>query len=178
MKPIQRYRSTLTRTAAASAIGLLMLAPGLSQATPAAPDLGTTRTGLIVTSDVFLREAPYDSALTFAEAMNRLSPAGSIGAYCSGSWRVHFAAQIEQPLGEETLDLRFYDLSTLGRPGQRIRVLSSSIPVHPGDTTIFVNDFVISKDLGFVSGHKYEVSLWRRAAPERTALAKGTFGLK
>ena len=62
--------------------------------------------------------------------------------------------------------------------GQRIRVLSSSVPVQTGDKTIFVNDFVISKDLGFVAGHKYEVSLWLPSETGRIALAKGAFTLK
>jgi len=178
MKRTQRYRSTLTRRTVGLASGLLMLAPCLSQATPPARDLGAPRTGLIVASDVYLRAATYDSAVTFAEAMNHLPSGRPIRASCSGAWRVHFAAQMEQPVGEETLDLRLYDLSNADRPGQRIRMLSSSIPVHAGDTTIFVNDFVISKDLGFVAGHKYEVSLWTGAGAERSALAKGTFTLK
>jgi hypothetical protein len=44
----------------------------------------------------------------------------------------------------------------------------SEIATNPGDTTIFVNDFVISTDLGFAAGHEYEVL---RGAPP--ALAGG-----
>ena len=57
-------------------------------------------------------------------------------------------------------------------------MFSSEIATHRGDTTIFVNDFVISTDLGFAGGHEYEVSVRRPTGSGRRALAKGRFTLR
>jgi hypothetical protein len=56
-------------------------------------------------------------------------------------------------------------------------MFSAEIQTNPGDTTIFVNDFVISTDLDFVAGHEYEVLVQRPSGIGRRALAKGRFTL-
>jgi hypothetical protein len=168
MKPTLRRRS----------IGVAMLATSLSLASASAKERNGAHTGLIVASSVYLFETPFDSAATLVRAMTHLRQPQVIGAYCNGAWRVHFAAQLEQPGGEETLDLQIDDVSRSGRSRRRIRVFSSDIPVHPGQMTLFMNDFVISNEMGFAAGHAYEVSLWRPAEAGRTVLAKGSFTLK
>ena len=175
----QRHRSSSIRPGIAPASGVAILVTCLLGAGASGRDRGGTHTGLIVASDVYLRATPFASAETLVEAMSRLRPPQPIGTCCGGAWRVHFAALLERPPGDQTLDLVFYDLPAVGRPGARIRVFSSAIPVSPDETTIIIDDFVISKDLGFVAGHRYEVSLWRRAgAADPSPLATGIFTLR
>jgi len=160
-----------------AAVALLMLAPGLSLAAKPAPD-HAPKTGLIVASSMFLVATPFDSAVTLVAAMNRLQQPQPVTASCGGAWRVHFAVQLERPSGEATLELEFYDVSISVPAEGRTRMFSSEIAIHRGDTTIFVNDFVISTDLGFAGGHEYEVSVRRPTGSGRRALAKGRFTLR
>jgi len=182
---IRRHRSSSTRGTVASTITVVILAASLSLARATARDrdragavaVAGAHTGLIVASNVYLFATPFDSPAALVEAMKRLQQPQVIGACCGGAWRVHFAALLERPSGEDTLNLAFDDVSTSAGSEQRIRVFSSAIPVEPGEATVFVNDFVISKDQGFIAGHQYEVSLWPPAGSDRKVLARGRFTL-
>jgi hypothetical protein len=176
METIEGHRLNAIRRGAGAAIALVMLAPCLSPAAASART-HTPKTGIIVASGVYLIATPFDSAATLVEAMTRLQQPQAIGACWGGAWRVHFAVQLERPSGEETLELAFYDVASSNSSERRARMFSSEIATHPGDTTIFVNDFVISTDLGFAGGHEYEVSLSRPAGSGQTALAMGRFTL-
>ena len=110
--------------------------------------------------------------------MTRLQQPQPLTASCGGAWRVHFSVQLGRPSGEERLELEFYDVSISSPAEGRTRMFSSEIATHRGDTTIFVNDFVISTDLGFAAGHEYEVSVQRPTGAGRRALAKGRFTLR
>jgi hypothetical protein len=185
---LQRQSSTpnLTRMVIASAVAVVLATClSLPDASARVRGGGTAsgsgaHTGVIVTSDVYLLATPFDSAATLVDAINRLQQPQAISASCGGAWRLHFAALLARPPGEGMLDLEFDDTSSSSsvRTEQRTRVFSSAVPVRSGDATVFVNDFVISKDLGFAAGHRYEVSLWRAPGSDRQALAKGTFTLK
>ena len=133
------------------------------------------KTGLIVASSMFLVATPFDSAVTLVAAMTRLQQPQPVTASCGGAWRVHFAVQLERPSGEETLELEFYDVSISAPAAGRTRMFFSEIATHRGDTTIFVNDFVIATDLGFAAGHEYEVSVRRPDRLWPAGAGEGTF---
>jgi hypothetical protein len=145
-----------------------------------ARDEGGARPGLIVASNVYLFPAPVDSVATLAAAMNRLQQPQAIRACCEGAWRIHFAAWLERRPGESTLELRFDLAGAAGSDGggQRPPIFSTTVPVDPASTTAFVNDFVISKEQGFVAGSRYEVSLRRTSGLDSSTLAKGSFVLE
>jgi len=174
---IHRHRSNMIRRAAGSAVALVMLAPCPSLAAKSAAD-NRPRSGLIVASSVYLVATPFESAALLVEAMTRLRQPRPVIACCGGAWRVHFAVQLERPSGAETLDLEFYDVSISDPPAERTRMFCAEIATNPGDTTIFVNDFVISTDLGFAAGHEYEVLVQRPSGSGRRALAKGRLTLR
>ena len=176
MQTIPWRRSNMIRRAAGSAIALAMLAPCQSLAAGSARE-HVSETGLIFASSVYLVETPFESAATLVEAMTRLQQPQPASACCGGMWRVHFVVQLKQSSRNETLDLEFFDVSTSDPSARPLRVFSAEIATRPDDTTIFVNDFVVSADLGFVAGHEYEVSAWRTAEPGRKALARGRFTL-
>jgi hypothetical protein len=170
-------RLQVSRGAFASAVALVILTPGMALATES-PHERVPRPWIIVASDVYLLATPSESAATIVEAMSRMHQPQAIGGCCGGAWRVHFAALLQGPSGEETLDLEFYEVSSSGRPERRTHVFSSQVTAGPADTTISIDDFVISTDLGFPAGHKYEVSLWRPVGSNRNALAEGFFTLE
>ena len=176
MGTIQGHRSKVIRRAAVSAIAWVMLVPCLSLAAVSART-HAPKTGIIVASTVYLIATPFDSVATLVEAMTRLQQPQAIRACCGGAWRVHFAVQLEQPSGEETLELEFYDAASSNSSRGRVPMFCAEIATHPGDTTIFVNDFVISTDLDFAAGHEYEVSLSRPTRSGQKALAMGRFTL-
>ena len=156
----------------AAVVGSLSLA--------AARDEAGGRTGLIVASNVYLFAGPVDSVATLIDAMGRLKQPQAIRACCEGAWRVHFAAALPRRPGEATLELRFDSPSTSpGSEDQRTPLFATTVPVDPGSAAVFVNDFVISTDQGFVAGNKYDVSLWRTSGLDRSApLATGSFILE
>jgi hypothetical protein len=176
MQTIPWRRSNMTRRAVGSAVALVVLALCLSLAAAPARE-HAPETGLIFASSVYLVETPFESAATLVDAMTRLRQPQPASACCGGMWRVHFAVQLKQSSGKATLDLEFYDVSISDPSARTLRVFSAEIATKPDDTTIFVNDFVISSDLGFVAGHEYEVSAWRPSEPGRKALARGRFTL-
>jgi len=151
-----------------------------SPAGPAARESGA-RIGRIVASNVYLLAKPAASVAELTAAMSRLQQPQPIDACCDGAWRVHFAAWLERPVGEDTLELRFYTA-----PGGDAReasppapMFSATVPVEPGSATVFVNDFVVSKDQGFTSKRKYQVALWRtRGLDGGIELATGNFILE
>jgi hypothetical protein len=174
------HRSSLMRRAIGVVVGSAMLVIGLSSSSGAgaARTPNGARTGLIVASNVYLLAEPFDSEASLVEAMDRLNQPQPISVCCGGAWRVHFAALLERPTGDDTLNLEFRDVSSLDGPEPRSAVFSSAIATRSRQMTIFVNDFVITKEQGFAAGHEYEVSLWRPAGSDRNALAKGRFSLK
>jgi hypothetical protein len=177
MGAIHAHRSIMIRRAAGSAIALVMLAPCPSLAARPVPERAP-KAGVIVASSMHLVATPFDSAVTLVAAMTRLQQPQPVTASCGGAWRVHFAVQLERPSGEETLELEFFDLSIAAPSEGRTRMFSSEIATHRGDTTIFVNDFVISTDLGFAAGHEYEISVRRPTGSGRRTLARGRFTLR
>jgi hypothetical protein len=174
-----KSRSSLMRTVAGLAVGSAALLTCLSSsdARPARADKGA-RVGLVVASDVHLLPQSFASVAGLQEAMDRLRQPQPIRSCCGGAWRIHFAALLDRPAATDALDLEFLDVSSPDRSEARRRVFSSSIAVVPGQVTVFVDDFVITQDEGFASGHDYEVFVRRPAGSDRTALAKGRFTLK
>lgn len=157
--------------AVAAFVGSLSLA--------SARDEGGPRTGLIVASNVYLFAGRVDSVDKLVDAMSRLKQPQAIRACCEGAWRIHFAAVLERRSGEATLELRFDPASSPAADDPRTPVFSTTVPVDAGSATVLVNDFVISRDQGFVAGQKYEVSLWRTSGLDRSApLATGSFVLE
>jgi hypothetical protein len=156
----------------------IAMAAALSGAGAASRDDGAEPRGLIVASNVYLRKTPVDSPATLMAAMRRLQQPQDIRSFADGAWRVHFAAVLERAPGETTLELRFDSMPGQGSVESPARVFSTTVPVDPAGTTVFVNDFVISNEMGFSAGSKYEVSLWRAGAADAGALAKGSFLLE
>jgi hypothetical protein len=156
----------------------IAMAAALSGAGAESRDDGAEPRGLIVASNVYLHKTSVDSPATLMAAMRRLRQPQDIRSFSDGAWRVHFAAVLESAPGEPTLELRFDSIPDQGSVEPPARVFSSTVPVEPSSTTVFVNDFVVSNEMGFAAGNKYEVSLRRTGAAEAGALAKGTFLLE
>jgi hypothetical protein len=145
----------------------------------AARDEAGGRPGLIVASNVYLFAGRTDSVAALVDAMSRLKQPQPISGCCEGAWRMHFAAWLERRPGETTLELRFDPATTPGGETKPTPLFSTTVPVDAASATVFVNDFVISRDQGFVAGNKYDVSLWRTSGLDRSApLAKGSFILE
>jgi hypothetical protein len=146
-----------------------LLSPAWAE-TPA--ERGTSK-GRIFVSDVPIQGPPnsLDSVAEVVATLNKLRLQQEIAGCCDGSWRIHFAALLDHPAGGDTLVLAFQDRD--GAHGKDL--FSTQIPVTPKQTFILMNDFVISRELGFRAGHTYGVTLSRLRGSD--ILARGDFSL-
>jgi len=147
-----------------------LLSPARAETSTAGPD---TYKGRIIVSDVPIEGAgeSADSAAELVAALSKMRVEREIAGCCDGSWRIHFAALLDRAPGGDALVLAFQDKD--GTHGKD--VFSTEIAVTPKQTFILMNDFVLSRDLGFRAGHTYGVTLSRVRGSE--VVARGDLAL-
>jgi hypothetical protein len=92
----------------------------------------------------------------------------------NGAWTMNLMVFLKEPAGATTINIVYYDVSV--RP--RDQVNFSEVKVQASQKTVQVNGIAISKDLGFVKGHKYEVLATRIIGGKEKVYAKGVVTLK
>jgi len=130
--------------------------------------------GTIVVSEVPIASDGHASDAAFVSALRRLNRT-TLDDGRDGSWRLHFLAFLKQPAGGEKLEISIYDVAT---KGDRRRVHQAEIGVHPADRTLAVRDFVVSPDLGFLPGGRYEIIVGRTASGKEDVYARSTLSLR
>src|SRR3954470_18708061 len=90
------------------------------------------------------------------------------------SWTLNLMVFLKEAPGAKTINIVYYDVSVKPRD----QVNFSEVQVQPTQKIVQVNGVAISKDLGFVKGHKYEVLATRVVGGKEKVYAKGTVTLK
>jgi hypothetical protein len=90
------------------------------------------------------------------------------------SWTLNLMVFLKEAPGAKTINIVYYDVSVKPRD----QVNFSEVQVQPTQKIVQVNGVAISKDLGFVKGHKYEVLATRVIGGKEKVYAKGTVTLK
>jgi hypothetical protein len=143
-------------------VGLTLLAPRAAQA--------DAFKGKVMISDTEFGTG-YGSDAEMAKAIKKQAKTTIKG---DGAWTLNLMVFLNAPAGAKTINIVYYDTSV--KPREQVNF--SEVSVQTTQKIVQVNGVSISKDLGFVKGHKYDVVATRTTGGKETVLAKGTMTLK
>jgi hypothetical protein len=155
-----RPRQTLILGIAVAALALCALAPRAAYA---------QAKGRIYVSDVEF--GAYGSEKEMAQAIKRQSKTAIKDE--GGTWPLNFMIFLNAAPGADKINIVYYDLSK-----KHEQVDFSEIGVKPDQKIVQLNGQAISKEKGFVKGHKYEVRATRLIGGKEKVYAKATIQLK
>jgi hypothetical protein len=159
----RRYAITL-------GLGTLLLASLLLAPAPARADAWSGQKGRIFVSDTeYLGGYASDSAMI--AGMKKQSKTTLKGE--AGSWNLNFMVFLKEAAGGNTVNLVYYDISK-----KREQINYTEVGVKPEQKIVQLNGVTVSKDLGFVVGHKYEIVATRIIGGKEKVYAKTVITLK
>jgi hypothetical protein len=91
-----------------------------------------------------------------------------------GAWTMNLMVFLREAAGATSINIVYYDVSVKPRD----QVNFSEVAVQSSQKIVQVNGVAVSKDLGFVKGHKYEVLATRLIGGKEKVYAKGVVTLK
>jgi hypothetical protein len=128
--------------------------------------------GKIFVSDTEFGQG-YASDGAMVSAMKKQSRA-AIPSKGDGAWTLNFMVFLKEAPGANTVNIVYYDISA--KPREQVNY--SEVGVKPDQKIIQLNGVAVSKDLGFVKGHKYDVLATRIIGGKEKVYAKTTVSLK
>jgi hypothetical protein len=137
----------------------------------AAEDSGAWRAnkGKIFVSDTEFGQG-YQSDAAMVSAMKKQSKSAIKG---DGAWTLNFMVFLKEAPQSSSVNIVYYDVSA-----KHEQVNYSEVGVKPDQKIIQLNGVAISKDLGFVKGHKYDVRATRLIGGKEKVYAQTTVTLK
>ena len=90
------------------------------------------------------------------------------------AWTLNMMVFLNEGAGADKINIVYYDTSA--KPREQVNF--SEVAVKPDQKIVQVNGVAISKDLGFVKGHKYDVVATRIIGGKEKVYAKATITLK
>ena len=163
--PASRPASWTLATVLALVVGAVVLLAGPSQAHAQALK------GKVVVSDAEFGTG-FGSDAEMTKAVKKQSKTTIKGE--GGTWNLNLMVFLNAAPGADTINIVYYDVSVKPRD----QVNFSEVKVQPTQKIVQVNGVSISKDVGFVAGHKYEIQATRKVGNKETILAKGNVTLK
>jgi hypothetical protein len=160
----------LRRGLSAAALGCFAVCTVVSLPLTARADAWASLRGKIVISDVEFGTG-YATDAQLLAAVRKQSRAAIKG---DGAWTMNVMVFLKEPAGATTINIVYYDVSV--RP--RDQVNFSEVKVQASQKMVQVNGIAVSKDLGFVKGHKYEVLATRIIGGKEKVYARGVVTLK
>jgi hypothetical protein len=147
------------------AIGLGLFGPGSASA-----DVWGALKG-----HVFVSDTEYGSGYSTDAAMIAAIKKQSKAVIKSegGAWTLNMMVFLKEPAGADKINIVYYDVTK-----KREQVNFSEIDVKPDQKMVQLNGTSLSKDLGFVAGHKYDVLATRLIGGKEKVYAKTTLTLK
>lgn len=125
--------------------------------------------GTIIVSDAQI-PASFDSDQELVTAMKKAKRTAIKGS--DGSWTLHLMAFLKKAAGASKVNLVYYDVTK-----KREQVHFTEIDVQANQSTIQLNDQAVTKELGFVAGHKYQVLITRLVGGKEDVYAKAVVTL-
>jgi hypothetical protein len=163
---MMRARPTLT-----SALAALTLVVSLLAAPRAAhADVWSAFKGRIIVSDTEFGSG-YETDAAMVSAIKKQAKDTIKGE--GGVWTFHLTVFLKEAAGADKINVVYYDLSN-----KREQVNFSEVDVKPDQKMAQLNGITVSKDLGFVQGHKYEILATRLVGGKEKVYAKTTLTLK
>jgi hypothetical protein len=158
------------RSFAAVVLGCFAVCFALAASRSAQADAWSSMKGRIAISDTEFGTG-YATDAQMLAAVRKQSKAAIKG---DGAWTMNLMVFLKEPAGATNINIVYYDVSV--RP--RDQVNFSEVKVQASQKIVQVNGIAISKDLGFVKGHKYEVLATRIIGGKEKIYAKGVVALK
>jgi len=90
-----------------------------------------------------------------------------------GTWQLNLMVFLNAAPGANAINIVYYDLSKKNE-----QVDFAEVPVKPDQKIILLNGQTVSKEKGFVKGHKYDIRATRVVGGKEKVLAKATITLK
>jgi hypothetical protein len=90
-----------------------------------------------------------------------------------GTWNLSYMVFLKEPAGGNTINIVYYDVTK-----KRDQINYTEVGVKPDQKIVQLNGQSVSKDLGFVPGHKYEIVATRIVGGKEKVYAKTTITLK
>ena len=149
--------------------GIAALAALLAPAAAFADAWSSNKGKIFVSGAEFGQGFASDGAMV--SAMKKQSTSAIKGD--GGAWNLNFMVFLKEAPGASTVNIVYYDITK-----KRDQVNYSEVSVKPDQKIVQLNGIAISKDLGFVKGHKYEVLATRLIGGKEKVYAKTVMTLK
>ena len=127
--------------------------------------------GKIVVSDAAFSSG-FGSDAEMAKAVRKQAKPAIDGD--GGSWTFNLMVFLKEAPGADKINIVYYDMSV--RPPDQVNF--SEVQLKPTQRIIPINGVAVSKDLGFVKGHSYEVRATRLIGGKEKVYARGKVKLK
>lgn len=155
-----KQRQTLILSTAVMALALAALAPG---------EVRAQAKGKIYVSDV--EYGSYASEKDLARALKVQSKTTIKGE--GDAWPINLMVFLNAAPGADKINIVYYDLSKKNE-----QVDFTEVGVKPDQKIILLNGQLLSKEKGFVKGHRYDVRATRLIGGKEKVYAKATITLK
>lgn len=123
---------------------------------------------------VVISDTQFGSYSSDAEMVSAVKKQGKTTLKGDGTWNMNLMVFLKEAPGATSINIVYYDVSVKPRD----QVNFSEVQVQPSQKIVSVNGVSVSKDLGFVKGHKYEVLATRVIGGKEKVYAKGVVTLK
>jgi hypothetical protein len=153
---------------AASCAALLLTAAWLAPRGAVASGWASFKGRIIISDSEF---GSYASEGQMDSAMKKQAKTAIKG---DGAWTMNMMVFLKEAPGADKINIVFYDVSA--KPREQVNF--SEVGVKPDQKIVQVNGISVSKDLGFVKGHKYDVLATRLIGGKEKVYAKTTVTLK
>jgi hypothetical protein len=133
-----------------------------------APRAAHAQKGRIIVSDV-----EFGSYGTDKEMAQAIKKQGKTSFKGDGTWSLNFMVFLNAAPGANQINIVYYDVSK-----KREQVSFSEVGVQPDQKIVLLNGQTLSKEMGFVKGHRYDVLATRLIGGKEKVYAKATITLK
>jgi hypothetical protein len=153
-------------------LGVAFSVLALSVAAPrvASADVWSALKGHIFVSDAEFGSG-YQTDAAMISAIKKQSKPAVKGE--GGAWTIHLSVFLKEAAGANKINIVYYDVTK-----KREQINFSEIDVQPDQKMMQLNGIALSKDLGFVAGHKYEILATRLIGGKEKVYAKTNVTLK
>jgi hypothetical protein len=122
---------------------------------------------------IFVSDAPFGSFASEKDMNAAIKRQSKTAFKGDGSWNLNFMVFLNAAPGADKINIVYYDVSK-----KKEQVNFAEVGVKPDQKIVQLNDQTISKDLGFVKGHQYEVRATRLIGGKEKVYAKTVITLK
>jgi hypothetical protein len=123
---------------------------------------------------IVVSEVEWGSYGSEKELNTALKKQGKTTFKGDGAWNLNMMVFLGSGAGADKINIVYYDMAK--RPPEQVNF--NEVGVKPDQKIVQLNGIALSKDMGFVKGHKYEVRATRLVGGKEKVYAKTSITLK